>query len=71
MANISTLNTVAAGADAVSQELGGPRGRKPRKRLSRRNIMLYGTLLVAALTRNLAWTIVGGLAAASLYNVLL
>ncbi|NTJ44420.1 carbohydrate ABC transporter permease [Agrobacterium larrymoorei] len=48
MANISTLNTVAAGADAVSKNLAGPRGRKPRKRLSRRNIMLYGTLFVAA-----------------------
>nr|WP_202033718.1 carbohydrate ABC transporter permease [Agrobacterium larrymoorei] len=42
------MNTVAAGADAVSKNLAGPRGRKPRKRLSRRNIMLYGTLFVAA-----------------------
>lgn len=49
MANISNLNTVAAGADAVSDQLSGPRGRKPRKTLSRRNIILYGTLIVAAL----------------------
>ena len=48
MANISTLNTVVAAADAVSKELSGPRGRKPRKTFSRRNIILYGTLFVAA-----------------------
>lgn len=29
------------------------------------------TLLIAVSTRNLAWTVLGGLAAASLYNVLL
>ncbi len=50
MANISTLNTTAAGFDAVSDHVAtGPRGRKPRRTLSARNIMLYGTLLVAAL----------------------
>lgn len=49
MANISSLNTVAAGVDAVSDQVAGPRGRKPRKRISRRNIILYGTLFVAAL----------------------
>ncbi|MFK0204959.1 carbohydrate ABC transporter permease [Agrobacterium sp. NPDC090283] len=48
MANISTLNTVVAATDAVSRELSGPRGRKPRKTFSRRNIILYGTLFVAA-----------------------
>ncbi len=48
MANISTLNTVAAGVDPVAKQLSGPRGKKPRKRLSRRNIILYGTLFVAA-----------------------
>lgn len=48
MANISTLNTVAAATDAVAQNLSGPRGRKPRKTFSRRNIILYGTLFVAA-----------------------
>ncbi|MFB2605851.1 carbohydrate ABC transporter permease, partial [Rhizobium phaseoli] len=50
MANIGTLNTTAAGIDAVSQRLGdGPSGPKPRPALSPRNIMLYGTLTVAAL----------------------
>lgn len=48
MANISTLNTVVAASDAVAQGLSGPRGRKPRKTFSRRNIILYGTLFVAA-----------------------
>ncbi|RRN66915.1 carbohydrate ABC transporter permease [Agrobacterium deltaense] len=48
MANISTLNTVVAASDAVAQDLSGPRGRKPRKTFSRRNIILYGTLIVAA-----------------------
>lgn len=49
MANIDTLNTVAAGLDPVVPRLGsGPSGRKPRRVLSGRNIMLYGTLFVAA-----------------------
>ncbi|MEI3804971.1 carbohydrate ABC transporter permease [Agrobacterium sp. CCNWLW32] len=48
MANISTLNTVAAATDAVARDLSGPRGKKPRKTFSRRNIILYGTLFVAA-----------------------
>ncbi|MBB4407437.1 MULTISPECIES: carbohydrate ABC transporter permease [Agrobacterium tumefaciens complex] len=48
MANISTLNTVAAATGAVAQDLSGPRGKKPRKTFSRRNIILYGTLFVAA-----------------------
>ncbi|MFD1744665.1 carbohydrate ABC transporter permease [Rhizobium helianthi] len=49
MANISTLNSTAASFDAVTPEVAGPSGRKPKKVLSRRNIMLYGTLTVAAL----------------------
>jgi glucose/mannose transport system permease protein len=50
VANISTLNTTAAGFDAVSSRLAsGPSGRKPRRMLSTRNIVLYGTLTVAAL----------------------
>jgi glucose/mannose transport system permease protein len=48
VANISTLNTVAAATGAVAQDLSGPRGKKPRKTFSRRNIILYGTLFVAA-----------------------
>jgi len=46
--NISTLNTVAAATDAVATDLSGPRGKKPKKTFSRRNIILYGTLFVAA-----------------------
>ncbi len=50
MANSSTLNTTAAGIDAVSDRVGsGPSGRKPRKVISQRNIILYGLLGVAAL----------------------
>jgi len=50
VANISTLNTTAAGFDAVSEYVGsGPSGRRPRRAMSARNIMLYGTLFVAAL----------------------
>jgi len=50
VANIEALNTVAAGIDAVAPKLGdGPSGPRPRPALSARNIMLYGTLIVAAL----------------------
>lgn len=50
MANIGTLNSTAAGFDAVSKRVGsGPSGRKPRRMLSRRNIILYGLLGLAAL----------------------
>ncbi|KVK44951.1 sugar ABC transporter permease [Agrobacterium sp. TS43] len=42
------MNTVVATSDVVAQDLSGPRGRKPRKTFSRRNIILYGTLFVAA-----------------------
>jgi glucose/mannose transport system permease protein len=50
VANISTLNATAAGFDAVSERVGsGPNGRKPRRILSRRNIILYGLLGLAAL----------------------
>jgi glucose/mannose transport system permease protein len=49
VANISTLNTVVAGADPVSRDTtSAPRGKKPRRVMSGRNIMLYGTLFVAA-----------------------
>ena len=49
MANISALNQTAAGFDAVSDQLAsGPRGRKPRRTFSGRNIIIYGTLFVAA-----------------------
>nr|WP_236774400.1 carbohydrate ABC transporter permease [Agrobacterium tumefaciens] len=42
------MNTVAAATDAVAADLSGPRGKKPKKTFSRRNIILYGTLFVAA-----------------------
>nr|WP_210267293.1 MULTISPECIES: carbohydrate ABC transporter permease [Agrobacterium tumefaciens complex] len=42
------MNTVAVATDAVASDLSGPRGRKPRKTFSRRNIILYGMLFVAA-----------------------
>ena len=50
MANVSTLNATGAAMDAVKSELGaGPRGKRPKKVLSRRNIMVYGILGLAAL----------------------
>ncbi|MCB5200973.1 carbohydrate ABC transporter permease [Neorhizobium sp. T786] len=54
MANISSLNAPVTGLDAVSDRIAdqvatGPRGRKPKRVMSARNIMLYGTLAVAAL----------------------
>ncbi|WP_027489152.1 carbohydrate ABC transporter permease [Allorhizobium undicola] len=49
MADHSTLNAVAAGIDPAKSRLGeGPSGRKPKPLLSRRNIVLYGLLFVAA-----------------------
>ncbi len=49
MANVGTLNVTGAAADAVSGQLEGPRGARPRRRFSRRNIFIYGTLTVVAL----------------------
>ncbi|MDH4415250.1 MAG: carbohydrate ABC transporter permease [Rhizobium sp.] len=50
MANPGSLNTTAAGFDAVSDRLGaGPRGAKPKRTLSPRNIMLYGSLIFFAI----------------------
>ena len=48
MSNPATLATTVVGADAVAAELSGPRGARPRRTLSRRNILLYGTLIVVA-----------------------
>jgi len=48
VANPGTLATTVA-LDAVKNELSEPRGPKPRKALSRTNIMLYGTLIVVAI----------------------
>ncbi|WJH42328.1 carbohydrate ABC transporter permease [Aliirhizobium terrae] len=50
MANVSTLNATGAGMDAVKTELAsGPRGKRPKRVLSGRNIMIYGILGLAAL----------------------
>lgn len=52
MSNPATLTAAVIGADAINRRQGlteGPRGAKPRPKLSRRNIMLYGTLIVIAL----------------------
>jgi glucose/mannose transport system permease protein len=49
MSNPATLAVTVAGADAVAEELSGPRGPKPRITFSRRNISIYGTLIFAAI----------------------
>ena len=49
MANPGSLNTTAAGLDASSGRLGSePRGARPRRVFSSRNIIIYGALFVAA-----------------------
>lgn len=49
MADTPSLEAAASRLPAVSQQLAGPRGPKPRLALSRRNVFLYGTLIVLAL----------------------
>lgn len=49
MSNTGALNIAAAGADAAAQDLAGPRGARPKRALSGRNIMIYGTLAVVSL----------------------
>ncbi|MFN4207111.1 MAG: carbohydrate ABC transporter permease [Agrobacterium albertimagni] len=55
MANPGSLNAAAAGFDAVSGQVGsdhagsGPRGAKPKRTFSGRNIMLYGSLIFFAI----------------------
>ncbi|TPP11227.1 carbohydrate ABC transporter permease [Rhizobium glycinendophyticum] len=55
MANPGSLNTTAAGFDAVSDKVAsdrgasGPRGARPKRVFSGRNIMLYGALIFFAL----------------------
>jgi glucose/mannose transport system permease protein len=48
MSNPATLAATVAGTSAIASKLVGPRGPKPRATLSRRNIILYGTLIVMA-----------------------
>ena len=50
MANPATLSSTVAAADPVTSRLGeGPSGPRPKKALSPRNIMLYGTLIIVSL----------------------
>ena len=49
MADTPSLEAAASRLASVSRQLAGPRGSKPRPVLSRRNIFLYGTLIVLAL----------------------
>ncbi len=50
MADLAMQNATAAMTQPLGQTLAaGPRGRKPKKRLSRANIIVYGTLFVMAM----------------------
>ena len=49
MANVGTLSATVAGTAAIADELSGPAGPRPQRTFSRRNILLYGTLIVVAL----------------------
>ena len=48
MSNPGTLATTIVGSDPTRAERTGARGPKPRRSFSRRNIFIYGTLLVVA-----------------------
>jgi len=48
VADLPALEAAASRIPAVSRQLAGPRGPKPRPALSRRNAILYGTLIVLA-----------------------
>jgi len=45
---VGALNAAAASFDAVARDVAGPRGARPRRAFSRRNVLLYGTLFVVA-----------------------
>ena len=47
MSNPGALAAAVVGADAIDRA--GPRGARPRRTISRRNIILYGTLIVVAI----------------------
>ncbi|SDB06978.1 glucose/mannose transport system permease protein [Bauldia litoralis] len=52
MNNPATLSVAVASADVINERSGasaGPRGPRPKRRFSRRNIIIYGTLIVVAL----------------------
>lgn len=48
MADTGAINDTGITAEAASEAMVGPRGARPRRMLSRRNIFLYGTLIVVA-----------------------
>ncbi|MCT8999771.1 carbohydrate ABC transporter permease [Chelativorans intermedius] len=48
MADTGAINDTGIAAEAASEAMVGPRGARPRRMLSRRNIFLYGTLIVVA-----------------------
>ncbi len=49
MANVSTIAAVEVAEEPIHDKLEGPRGRKPTRTLSRRNIILYGSLFVVSI----------------------
>lgn len=49
MADTASLEAAASRLPAISRQMAGPRGAKPRLALSRRNVFLYGTLIVLAM----------------------
>jgi len=49
VADTASLEAAASRSPLVSRQLAGPRGPKPRRVVSRRNILLYGTLIFLAL----------------------
>ena len=49
MAEVGTLSATKAATHPIAGALAGPRGPKPRRRFSRGNIIVYGTLSVFAL----------------------
>jgi len=48
VANPGTIAMTVAGTSAIADDLAGPRGARPRRTISRRNIFLYGTLILVA-----------------------
>ena len=48
MAEPASLAAAVAGSAVIAPDLSGPSGPRPRRKLSGRNIMIYGTLIVVA-----------------------
>ena len=49
MANPAALNVASAASDASASQMEGPRGRRPKRLFSARNLVIYGTLTLAAI----------------------